>query len=532
MTECAQNSFEFESHFSREVVARFDGGTPSSDGGALLLREVDRRINLISRLAECFDDQRNPLLVRRQVKEMVAQRVYGLALGYEDLNEHGQLRRDPLLAVLSGKKQVGGEALAGKSTFNRMELSAELPSRYKKIHCRQEAIDALLVEVFLEAQGEPPEVIVRDLDVTGLPLHGHQEKRFFHGYYDEYCYLPLYIFAGEHLLCVRLRTMDQEVEGGSTGEVQRIVHQIRAKWPQVAILARGDSGFCRDELMTWCENHGADDVLGLSRNPRLLAMIEPRMQEAARVHQETCQPAWVFTEFEYRTTTGSWSRSRRVVAKAEQIEGKENPRFVVTNLSGEQWAAQALYEKLYCARGEMENRIKEQMSLFADRGERRDDEGESCAAEPGRLRLCDCAYVLVKALRRLGLKDTEMERAQAATIRLRLLKIGARIRVTARRIWLSTASFFRCRKCTGRRGRNCAVEAGQEGSEPPHLKIGFQESEGGALAPKASPRPIEGMEAAQSGGKPSFKSRPRKAASEISLQTGLKIAPGSMKQAL
>lgn len=437
MTECTQNSFEFESHFSREVVARFDGGTLTSDGGALLLREVDRRINLISRLAECFDDQRNPLLVRHQVKEMVAQRVYGLALGYEDLNDHDQLRTDPLLAVLSGKKQVGEEALAGKSTLNRMELSTGQPSRYKKIHCRQEAIDALLVEVFMEAQGAPPELIVLDLDVTDLPLHGHQEKRFFHGYYDEYCYLPLYIFAGEHLLCARLRTADQDAAAGSTGEVQRIVHQIRAKWPQVAILVRGDSGFCRDELMTWCENHGADYVLGLSRNPRLRAMIEPQMQEAARVHQETGQPARVFTEFEYRTTTGSWSRSRRVVAKAEQIEGKENPRFVVTNLSGEQWAAQALYEKLYCARGEMENRIKEQMSLFADRVS-----AETMKANQVRLSLAGCAYVLVEALRRLGLKGTEMERAQAATIRLRLLKIGARIRVTARRIWLSMASCF------------------------------------------------------------------------------------------
>ena len=437
MTQCTQDSFEFEAHFSREVMARFDGGAVTSDAGALLLREVDRRINLLSRLAECFDDYRSPVLIRHSVQEMVAQRVYGLALGYEDLNDHDQLREDPLLAVLSGKKQLGEEPLAGKSTLNRLELSAEQPTRYKKIHCRQQAFDELLVDVFVEAHVQPPELIVLDLDVTDLPLHGHQEGRFFHGYYDEYCYLPLYIFAGEHLLCARLRTADQDAAAGSTEEVERIVSQIRKKWPQVRIIVRGDSGFCRERLMAWCEDHGVGYVLGLARNDRLRRMIANEMDEAARLQKETGRPARVFTAFVYQTATGSWSKPRRVVAKAEQIEGKENARYVVTTLSEQEWAAQALYEELYCARGEMENRIKEQLSLFATRVS-----AETMKANQVRLNLAGCAYMLMHALRRLALKGTEMERAQATTIRLRLLKIGARIRITARRIWLSMASSF------------------------------------------------------------------------------------------
>jgi hypothetical protein len=428
---------EFEGHFSREVVARFDGGAMTSDAGALLLREVDRRICLLSRLAECFDDRRAPWLITHSVREMVAQRVYGLALGYEDLNDHDQLREDPLLAVLSGKKQAGKEPLAGKSTLNRLELSTEQADRYKKIQCRQQAVDELLVTLFVEAHEQPPESIVLDLDVTDLPLHGHQEGRFFHGYYDEYCYLPLYIFAGEHLLCARLRTADQDAAAGSKDEVERIVGQIRQTWPEVQIVVRGDSGFCREELMQWCEEHGVGYVLGFARNDRLRALIDEQMREAARLQKETGRPARVFTEFLYQTTTGSWSRERRVVAKAEQLEGKENPRYVVTNLSAEQWPAQPLYEEQYCGRGEMENRIKEQLSLFAGRVS-----AETLPANQLRLSFAGCAYVLMHGLRRLGLKGTELERAQATTIRLRLLKIGAQIRVTVRKVWLSMASSF------------------------------------------------------------------------------------------
>jgi len=437
MTECTQSSFEFQAHFSREVVGRFDGGTMTSDGGALLLRETDRRLDLLPRLAGCFEDRRQPWLISHTVQEMVAQRVYALALGYEDLTDHDQLREDPLLAVLSGKQRVGEEPLAGKSTLNRLELGGQVLSRYKKIHYREEAIDELLTKVFLEAHAEAPAQIVLDLDTTDLPLEGHQEGRFFHGYYDSYCYLPLYIFAGEHLLCARLRTADQDAAAGSQDEVARIVGRIRAAWPAARIIVRADSGFCREELIKWCEDNGVHYVIGFARNERLRRMIEPQMQQAAQIHQQTGKPARVFTEFPYQTTTGSWSRSRRVVAKAEQLDGKENPRFVVTNLSAEEWAAQRLYEELYCGRGEMENRIKEQLSLFAGRVS-----AEAMKANQLRVYFAAMAYVLMHGLRRLGLKGTELERAQATTIRLRLLKIGAQIRITVRKVWLSMASSY------------------------------------------------------------------------------------------
>jgi hypothetical protein len=436
-TECTQSGFEFEGHFTRSVVARFDGGTMTSDGGALLLRRIDRRLNLLPRLAGCFCDRRNASYISHSVQELVAQRVYGLALGYEDLSDHDQLREDPLWAVLSGKARVGEEALAGKSTLNRLELSTEKPDRYKKIDCRTEAIDELLVKIFLEAYASPPERIVLDLDVTDLPLYGHQEGRFFHGYYDSYCYLPLYIFCEEHLLCARLRTADQDASAGSKAEVEGIVEQIRQAWPGVEIILRADSGFCREELMAWCEEHGVCYVFGFARNERLRHLIEPQMQQAMRQQQASQKPARVFTELSYQTTTGSWSRARRVIAKAEYLDKGENPRYVVTNLSPEAWPSQVLYEDLYCARGDMENRIKEQFSLFAARVS-----AETLRANQLRLYFSAAAYVLLHGLRRLGLQGTELARAQAQTIRLQLLKIGAQIRLTSRKIWISLASSF------------------------------------------------------------------------------------------
>ena len=421
----------------------------TSDAGAVLLRETDRRLHLLPRLAACFEDHRQPWLVSHTVPEMVAQRVYGLALGYEDLGDHDQLREDPLLAVLSGKARVGAEPLAGKSTLNRLELGGETPSRYKKIRYRPEALDDLLIQVFLEAHAEAPQQIVLDLDTTDLPLEGHQEGRFFHGYYDCYCYLPLYIFAGEHLLCARLRTADQDAAAGSTGEVERIVGRIRAAWPEVRIIVRADSGFCREELLKWCEDNGVCYAIGFPRNQRLRRMIEPQIEQAAQIHQETGKVARVFTEFSYQTTTGSWSRPRRVVAKAEQLDGKENPRFVVTSLGAEEWPAQGLYEEFYCARGEMENRIKEQLSLFAYRVS-----AETMRANQLRVYFAAMAYVLVHGLRRLGLQGTELERAQATTIRLRLLKIGAQIRISVRRVWLSMASSYPLQALFGEVYRN------------------------------------------------------------------------------
>ena len=440
MTECNQSTFEFAAHFSRQVVARFDGGTITTDGGGLLLRETDRRLNLLPRLAGCFLDGRSPLLVEHTVEQLVSQRVYGLALGYEDLNDHEQLRQDPLLRVLAGKSDVEDSPLAGKSTLNRLELSDGTPNRYKKITFWKDGIDELLVKVFLESYASAPEEIILDVDATDLPLHGEQEGRFFHGYYDSYCYLPLYIFCGDQLLCARLRQSNSDAAAGSLTEIQRIVAQIRAAWPQVKIILRGDSGFCRNELMSWCEAKRVDYVFGLARNQRLRRIIGPQMWEATQQWGNTGKPARVFTEFDYQTKkrkNGGWERERRVVAKAEHIDGKENPRFVVTSLKAEDWAAQALYEELYCARGEMENRIKEQFSLFADRVS-----SETMRANQMRMYFSAMAYVLVCGLRRLGLKNTELEKAQAATIRTRLLKIGAQVRVSVRRVYLAMAASY------------------------------------------------------------------------------------------
>jgi hypothetical protein len=445
MTECNQSTFEFAGHFSRQVVARFDGGAITTDSGGLLLREADRRLNLLPRLAECFLDARNPVFVKHSVQELVSQRVYGLALGYEDLNDHEQLRQDPLLRVLAGKADIEDSPLAGKSTLNRLELSDGMPNRYKKITFWKDGIDELLVKVLLESYATAPEEIVLDVDATDFPLHGEQEGRFFHGYYDSYCYLPLYIFCGDQILCARLRQSNSGAAAGSLVEIQRIVAQIRTTWPKVKIVLRGDSGFCRNELMSWCEANGVDYVFGLARNQRLRRIIGPQMWEATQQWGQTGKPARVFSEFSYRTKKrktkqgkpGGWDRERRVVAKAEHIDGKENPRFVVTSLSAETWAAQALYEDLYCARGEMENRIKEQLSLFADRVS-----AETMRADQMRMYFSAMAYVLVCGLRRLGLKNTDMSQAQVSTIRTRLLKIGARVRVSVRRVYLSMAAGY------------------------------------------------------------------------------------------
>ena len=439
MTECNQSGFGFEACGSREIVARFDGGTISSDGGAFLLRQTDQRINLLPRLAECFLDGRNQDQVEHSIQEMLAQRIYGLALGYEDLNDHEQLRKDPVFCVLAGREHRE-EPLAGKSTLNRMELGSGIRDRYKKITFWKEGIDELLVKVFIEAHPEAPGEIVLDVDTTDLPLHGKQEGRFFHGYYDAYCYLPLYVFCGDHVLCARLREANHDASFGSLAEIQRIVMQIRAAWPEVKIILRGDSGFCRDQLMSWCESQGVDFVFGLARNQRLRKIIGAQMHAATEQWNQTGQPARVFTEFEYqtkKTKQGGWSRPRRVVAKAEHIQGKENPRFVVTSVDPGKGAAQWLYEELYCARGDMENRIKEQFSLFADRVST-----ETMRGNQMRLYLSALAYVLVSGLRRLGLKATELAEAQVSTIRTQLLKIGAQIRVTVRKIWVSMASSY------------------------------------------------------------------------------------------
>jgi hypothetical protein len=434
MTECKQEAFAFAPHFSRRVEAGFTAGRLSSDGGALLLREVDRKINLFGRLAGCFSDGRSPLQVKHQLPQMLAQRLYGLALGYEDLNDHEQLRSDPLLAVLSGKRELG-EPLAGKSTLNRLELVGR-SARYHKIGYSPRALDRLLGDLFLESHSSAPAQIVLDLDATDIPLYGHQPERFFHGYYDNYCYLPLYIFAGDQLLCARLRAANQDAAAGSVEEVTRIVTQLRQRWPKTCIVLRADSGFCREELMRWCEANKVHYLFGLARNQRLAKIIGAQMHQARLLHQTTGKAARVFTEFTYRTRK-SWSRPRRVVAKAEYLDKGENPRFVVTSLTPQQWAARELYEQFYCARGEMENRIKEQMCLFADRLSTAEMQGNQL-----RLYFSALAYTLMEALRRLGLKGTEWAEAQVDTIRLKLFKIGAVVRLSVRRVLLQLNSAY------------------------------------------------------------------------------------------
>ena len=440
-TECTAETLQFQAVARRTVQARFDGGALTSDGGAVLLREVDRVTGVLAQFAACFRDARDPARVTHPVSALVRQRVYGLALGYEDLNDHDQLRHDPLFAVLAEADDLT-VPLAGKSTLNRLELSAatvDEAERYKKIAVDHAAVDRLLVDVFLHAHPVPPTEIVLDLDATDDPIHGAQEGRFFHGYYGCYCYLPLYIFAGEHLLCARLRSANIDASAGAEDEVARIVGQLRSAWPTVRITLRADSGFCRDTLMTWAEAHAVDFVFGLAKNDRLLALIPEELAAAAAQCAATGAPARVFAERTYQTRD-SWSRARRVVAKAEQLtggaDGKSNPRFVVTSLPVAEIDGRTLYEDLYCARGEMENRIKEQqLMLFADR-----TSAATMRANQLRLYFSSVAYLLLHALRRLALVGTALAHAQCQTIRLTLLKIGARIRITVRHVWLALAS--------------------------------------------------------------------------------------------
>ena len=437
-TECSAELFEFGTVAGRVVVGGFDGGTITSDAGAVLLGAADRAVGLVSRFAECFVDRRNPVLVEHLVATLVGQRVFGLALGYEDLNDHDELRHDPVMAVLAGKLEARRKdcaAVAGKSTLNRLELSRPEPSRYHKIAHDPAAIERLFVELFLGSYTEPPAEIVLDLDATDDPLHGHQEGRFFHGYYDCYCYLPLYIFCGDRLLAAKLRPSDIDGAAGAKEEVARLVAQIRRRWEDVRIVLRADSGFARDDLMAWCEENGVDYIFGLARNTRLAGTIVAELAEAAQESRATGSPARRFKMFSW-TTRKSWSRERRVVAKAEWTQGEANPRFIVTSLAVTDGDGRSLYEDVYCARGEMENRIKEcQLDLFADR-----TSTASLRANQLRLWFASMAYVLVESVRRLGLQATDLADATCGTIRRKLFKIGALVTISVRRIKLAMAS--------------------------------------------------------------------------------------------
>ena len=437
-TECSADLFGFAPVEGRAVVAGFDGGSITSDAGALLLGAAERAIGLMDRFAGCFTDRRCAALIEHEVRTLVGQRVFGIALGYEDLIDHDELRFDPVMAVLAGKlaaRRKDCAPVAGKSTLNRLELSRAAPSVYHKISHDPSAVEDLFVELFLEAHDRPPGQIILDLDATDDPLHGDQEGRFFHGYYGCYCFLPLYIFCGRQLLAAKLRPSNIDASAGAEEEVARIIGAIRHRWPKVRIILRADSGFAREPLMAWCEDNRVDYLFGLARNARLVAEIEAELGGAARLSAETGAPARLFKDFHYATLK-SWSRRRRVVAKAEHLPKGANPRFVVTSLSPEEYAARPLYEELYCARGEMENRIKEcQLDLFADR-----TSAASLRANQLRLWFASMAYVLICALRRIGLAQTQFAAATCGTIRLKLLKIGAQVRISVRRIKLAMAS--------------------------------------------------------------------------------------------
>jgi len=449
-THCNQKRFEFQTENSRKIIAHFNGGNICSDSGGVLLQQTERITGIISQFAECFTDHRNPDLSEHTVKELIAQRIYALALGYEDINDHDQLRNDPLLAVLVGKKDPTGKdrirkrdkgkSLAGKSTLNRLELTpvrATHKSRYKKITVNKRAVDAFFTNMFLQSYDKPPSTIVLDLDATDDPIHGHQLGRFFHGYYGNYCYLPLYIFCGEHLLCARLRPSDIDASAGSVKELESIVSQIRSRWPDVRIIIRADSGFCREEIMFWCEANNVDYILGLAKNERLKKEIVKELQKAKELYRQSSQASRVYKDFEYQTLK-SWSKARRVIGKAEYLQKGANPRFIVTSISTKQTDAKTLYEDQYCARGDMENRIKEQqLFLFANR-----TSAATMRANQLRLWFSSVAYTLLNALRRLGLKGTKLAGAQCNTIRLKLLKIGAQIKVTVRKVWVSLSESY------------------------------------------------------------------------------------------
>ncbi len=460
-TQCNHPTLTGEPLGSRDVLACFDGGHVTSDAGGLLLREVEAKFRFVEQFARCFADCRDPELVEHSLLELLKQRIFGLCLGYEDLNDHDRLRHDPLLAVLVGKAdplgqvrlrpQDRGKPLAGKSTLNRLELTpvrANAASRYKKIVAHLDAMQRFFVEAFVQQQAVPPARLVLDLDSTDFPLHGHQLGRFFHGYYDCYCYLPLYIFCGDHPLLALLRPSNIDNTTGLLKHLARIVARLREVWPGVVIVVRADSGFCREYLMRWCEANGVEYLLGLAKNNRLQTALATELHQAQQQFAQTGQPARIFKDFRYRTLD-SWSRERRVVGKAEHLAQGSNPRFVVTSLTAAQCAAQPLYEQEYCGRGDMENRIKEQqLMLFANRVS-----CQTLRANQVRLCLATVAYIVLRALRQFGLTTAapsavgpedpaEPAQAQCSTLRLRLLKIGAVVRVSVRRVWVSLSEAY------------------------------------------------------------------------------------------
>jgi hypothetical protein len=450
MTVCTESKVELEGVGRRRFELDFSAGRVSSDGGGVLLREADRRLRLSERLASCFTDHRKPWLIDHTVGELVAQRVLGLALGYEDLNDHEELSKDPLLAALVGKAdptgehrlQSRGQPLASASTLGRVERTKEdatAASRYEKIVIDFDAVEDVFLTLFIESyEGREPERIIIDLDPSDVTLHGGQEERFFHGYYGHYCYLPMYAYCGEYPLSAQLRPSNIDGAAGAKELFERIVTKLRRVWPTTHIILRADSGFCRDELLTWCEQaQGVDYVVGVAKNSRLKQALAKEMERARRMVLRTGEASRCFADLRYRTHK-TWSRARRVVGKAEHLPKGANPRFVVTSLPAREYEKRYLYEELYCARGEMENRIKEQqLDLFGDRA--------SCHTFRGnaiRLWFSMAAHLLVVTVRKIGLVGTELASAQAETLRNKIFKIGALVSVSVRRLYVRLSSAF------------------------------------------------------------------------------------------
>jgi len=424
MTHCSAKSTEFTRLAGRRVEADFNGGTLVTDAGSLLLREVDQHLGLTERFAACIADWRDPSRITHEIQTMAAQRIFGIASGCEDLNDHSALRTDAAIPLAVERTPDADQPLASPSTLCRLE------NHVTRETCLR--INELLVDIFIESFDEPPEELILDFDSTDDPVHGNQDGRFFHGYYDRYCFLPLYVVCGEAVLSAYLRPSNIDDAKHSRAILKLIAKKLRAKWPEVKIIVRADAGFCRWRLARWCDRRGMFYILGLARNERLERMSEAFADEAERRFNETGETQRFFHEISYGAKT--WDRKRRVLVKAEHLAtDKRNLRFVLTNLEGE---PQALYEDVYCQRGDMENRIKEQqLGLFADR--------TSCSnfiANQFRLLLSTAAYTLMQALRRLALKGTELEHAQATTLRLKLVKMAARVTVSARRVLIRIAS--------------------------------------------------------------------------------------------
>ena len=443
-TECIQNEFEFQYFEPKKMIIKKDSQGESSDGGLVLLMLLEKKYRIISRFSHCFKDLRNPERIIHPLQRLLKQRIYGLCQGYEDVNDHEQWRDDPLLSIACDVTNPGGVRLAGKGTLNRMELGSDVATakdRYKNIRYHSSAIQTLLIDLFMETYtgGQlGPQQIIIDVDATDDPIHGNQEGRFFNGYYDEYCYLPLYMFVDDFPLWAELRTADIDPATGVIPALEIIIGRIRKRWPWTRIILRGDSGFNRPDILSWCEKQfRVYYILGLPKNKRLLRIIGKEQNNVRKACKESGTAERAFTEFTYQTKK-SWEQPRRVIAKAEQLPGRANPRFIVTSLDDPHLTPQYLYEGLYCARGDMENRIKEQkLFMYADRLSTQTIRGNQL-----RLWFSTIAYIFMVLLRKQSYRDDVFSKAQASSLRVKLLKVAARVEISVRRIVIHISSSY------------------------------------------------------------------------------------------